>query len=449
MKIQLVKNFLKRAILLIAPFLFIACESDNGEIGRGTIIGLPPGVDSVHVRVLSFTQDVDSVLVGLDYSTQLSLGGYAGSRLVGSMEDNFVGTATAGIVTEVIPTQLNMDFGTNPIVDSVKLYLRYNGIYGDSTKTMGLEVYELAESLSRDSLFYSSFKPVLGQKIGEVLNFKPQPNTPVKDGSATLSPTLIVPMDVAYFQSTFADVGDGSNPDFGDFDSFIEYFKGIHIKTTVTDGSILYFNLATSSSKIVISYHNDSDTTEVVVNFMQDKSSIPIAISVFSQDYSNAVFDINNPDSLGLGAMTTYTQAMGGVATVVKLPEILNILEDGSVINRAFLEVPVQRGIVSGLPPSGRMEIREMTSDGPGPTVRDFNFDTRQTGDGSLRLGEFRDNKYVFELTEHIFEVLNNHQNPNLAIVPVSKGTTANRTILKGGNDPLDPIKLIIYYTKP
>lgn len=449
MKIIFGKSFLKRAILVIAPFLFIACETDNGEIGRDTIIGLPANVDSAHIRVVSFTQEVDSVLVALDYSTQLALGGYIGSRLVGGIDDNFVGAATAGIVTEVIPTQLNMNFGDNPVVDSVKLYLRYNGIYGDSSKPMGIEIFQLDEGLSRDSTFHSGYQPVDGQKLGELLNFNPRPNSATKIGAITLGPTLVIPLEIPFFQNNIADLATGSNPDFEDFDSFIEFFKGIHIKSSVSDGSILYFNLASNTSEIIISYHNDTDTSEVVLDFSQDKSSAPISFSIFSQDYSNAVSEITNPDSTGLGEMTTYAQAMGGVATVVKLPDVLSRIEAGSVINRAFLEVPVQRGLASSLPPSSNMEMRIMTSKGPEATIRDFNFDLRQTGDGALRLGEFRDNRYVFELTEHIFEVINDQENPNVAIVPVSKGTTANRTILKGGNDPLDPIKLIIYYTKP
>lgn len=439
----------KRAILLIAPFLFMACESENGEIGRDTIIGLPAGVDSIHLNVVSFTQDVDSVLVALPYASQASIGGYIGSRLVGSLDDNFAGKSTAGFVTEVIPTQLNMNFGDNPIVDSVRLKLRYNGLYGDTTKFMGLEIYELTETLSRDSSFYSSYQPVAGSKIGELLNFQPRPRTNVMVDGELSNAVLVIPMDVSYFQSTFADIGDGTNENFADFDSFIEYFKGIYVKTITDDGSIIYFNLSNSTSEILVNYHNDSDTTEIVLNFAQNKSSLPISFSLFSQDYSNAVFNVQNPDSTGLGASTSYVQGMGGVATVIKIPQILSALEEGVIINRAFLEVPVQRGIVSGLPPSSRLEMRIMTEEGPSATIRDFNFDTRQTGDGAIRFGTFRDNRFLFELTEHIFEVLNDNDNPNIAIVPVSKGTTANRTILKGGNDPVDPIKLIIYYTKP
>lgn len=444
-------KLIKRAIIAImAPFLFIGCESDNGEIGRDTIIGLPPGLDSIHVSVISYTQAIDSVLVALPYSSQLVLGGYIGSRLVGNLSDNFVGEANAGFVAQMIPAQLNTDFGSNPKIDSVRLYLRYSGLYGDSSKLMSLEVHELGEDLDRDTSFYSSFSPVLNSKIGEILDFKPKPNTNVSVDGTLITPTLFIDLDTTYFKDNFVDVADGSNENFSDFDKFIEYFKGIHVKTTTTDGSVLYFNLNSTNSRVVISYHNDSDTSEAILNFAQDKSSVPMHFSVFSQDYTNAVFDPSNPDSTAPGEMTTYTQAMGGAATVFKLPELQELIDQkGIVINRAFMEVPVQRGIASGLSPSTKLEIREMTSSGPGTTVRDFDFDGNQTGDGGLRLGVLRNSRYLFEITEHVFEVINSGENPNLVILPVNKGTTANRTILKGGNDPLDALKLIVYYTKP
>lgn len=449
MKIQFGKLLKKRAILIIAPFLFLGCETDNGNIGEGTIIGLPLDADSMHLRIVSFTQKVDSVIVALNYSNQASIGGYIGNRIVGTMEYDFIGSAEASIVTQVVPVQLNMDFGDNPVVDSVKMFLRFNGQYGDTNKAMDLEVLEITESLSRDSSYFSSFKPVTGQKVGELLAYEPRPKSRVTNGSVIISPSVIIPLDNNYFQTKIADIADGSNSNLADFDDFIEYLKGFQIKAVKGDGSMLYFNLSNATSRIVISYHNDSDTNEAVLNFAQDKSSLPISFSVFSQNYDNVVNAISNPDTNSPGEMTTYVQAMGGVATVFKIPDVLNSLEEGAVINRAFLEVPVQRGIMSGLPPAGALEIRVMTSKGPSSTIRDFYFDSRQTGDGTLRLGELRNNRYIFELTEHIFEVINEDRSPNLAIVPVSKGTTATRTILKGGNDPMDPIKLIVYYTKP
>ncbi len=442
-------KIMKRAIILMAPFLFIACEKDNGEIGFEQVIGGLSGLNDTTLSVVSFTQNIDSVLVAVDYNSQLQLGGYIGSRLAGARVDANFGRAEAGIVSQMILNQVNPDFGDGSVVDSVKLFLRYSGSYGDTTKAMSLEVYELDEDLDRDTSYYSSYRPVLGTKIGEKLDFLPRPNSNITiDDTVLIAPTLVMDMSTSYFQQKFADVGDGSFSSFSDNEEFLDYFKGIHIKAASEDGSILYFNLNSLNSRLLIYYHNTEDTSQIALNFAQDRATVPMGFSIFSQDYTTypTVFNLSMQDSVN-GEMTTYIQSMGGVATILKFPGFASLQSQKDiVINRAFIEVPVQRG-VSGPSPSNNLELRKMSGNAPGSLTDDFTFGTAG-GDGRLRLGELRTNKYVFEVTQHLFDAINNGKSPNLAVVPLNKGTTANQTILKGGSDPVEPIRLIVYYTK-
>ncbi|MGB0177886.1 MAG: DUF4270 domain-containing protein, partial [Owenweeksia sp.] len=424
---------------------------DNGEIGFEQVIGGLSGLNDTTLSVVSFTQNVDSVLVAVNYTSQLQLGGYIGSRLAGSRVDASFGRAEAGIVSQMILNQVNPDFGASPVVDSVKLFLRYSGYYGDTTKPMSLEVYELSEDLSRDTSYYSSYSPSDGAKIGEKLSFMPRPNSNVTvEDSILISPTLVMDMDAAYFQQKFADVGNGSFQSFSDNENFLDYFKGIHVKAASEDGSILYFNLNSVNSRLIIYYHNSSSSSsQVSLNFAQDRATVPIGFSIFDQDYSTypAAFNLSMQDSVN-GEMSTYVQSMGGVATILKFPGFDDLkAQKNIVINRAFIEVPVQRGVSSGPAPSNNLELRKMTSNGPGLITDDFAFG-QAGGDGKLRLGELRANKYIFEITQHLFDAINKGKSPNLAVVPLNKGTTANQTILKGGNDPVEPIRLTVYYTK-
>ncbi|HAD96361.1 MAG TPA: hypothetical protein DCG19_03085 [Cryomorphaceae bacterium] len=401
-------NFLmKRAIILMAPFLFIACEKDNGEIGLDQVIGgLPDNLIDTSLSVLSFTQSVDSVLVAVNYDSQRQIGGYTGSRLAGARIDADFGRAEAGFVSQMILNQVNPDFGSNPVVDSVKLYLNFSGSYGDTTRSMSLEVYELAQDLDRDTSYYSSFKPVDGLKIGEKLNFMPRPNSAITvDDTVEITPTLVLDMDKAYFQQKFADVGNGAFPSLATNEDFVQYFKGIHVKAASEDGSILYFNLNSVNSKLLIYYSNDSGDDRIALNFAQDRSTVPMSFSIFSQNYSSypTVFNLASQDSVN-GEMTTYVQSMGGVATVLKFPDFEDLnSQDDIVINRAFIEIPIQRGVSSGPAPSGNLQLRKMTSDGPGSLIDDFIFG-QAGGDGKLRVGELRSNKYVFEVTQHLFD---------------------------------------------
>jgi hypothetical protein len=139
---------------------------------------------------------------------------------------------------------------------------------------------------------------------------------------------------------------------------------------------------------------------------------------------------------------------MGGVATALKFnPAKLDSLsKEGIVINRALLEVSTAIGTGEAVPASNRLEIRELLGKGLGGRSIDFQDDR---GGGELRLGVFRDNRYTFDLTQEIFDNLNTAQFRTLALVPSSRTTSANRTILQGGSSPLQKAKLIVYYTQP
>jgi len=448
------KAHIKRAVILImAPFLFIACEKSQGS-GLGSdqpFVGDPAGVDSLKLPVITYSRNVDSVLVALTYNEQVILaGGYRGNRLAGRYIDSYFGEAEASIVSQLVLSQVNADFGDNPVVDSVNLILRHTGFYGDTTEAMSFEVYELAEGLSDDSNFYSSYKPQLGNMLGELDGFLPRPNSVINYGGEELAPALKIPLDINYFQQNFADVGNGSFPDFSTNADFIEYFKGIVIKATDnSDGSILYFSLENAVSRIAIHFRNDTDTSSLNLTFSQSLSRAPIGFSIFNQDYSSSAFDLQNQNSQ-TGELTTYIQSMGGVTTVINIPDLDTIVGKGWVINRAFLELYTQRGTGSGLSPNSRVEPREMDESGMsiGSRIRDF-VSGSGLGNGTIRLGQLRNNKYIFDISRYVFSVVNGDERKDLMIIPTSFSTTANRTILRGGSDPVEPAELIIYYTKP
>ncbi|MDZ7845290.1 MAG: DUF4270 family protein [Owenweeksia sp.] len=93
------------------------------------------------------------------------------------------------------------------------------------------------------SHFYFNFKPQLGQTISLPNSRVPRPNSLAMTSGELTLPTLEVPLDPAFFQQNFADKGDGNFAPFSSQDNFIDYFKGIYVTTTNTDGAILYFDL--------------------------------------------------------------------------------------------------------------------------------------------------------------------------------------------------------------
>jgi len=438
----------KRAILAMAPLFFIAaCEKPTDDLGFQQIIGGNTEADSMHINLVSWTAPVDSIVVALDYSTQVTLGGYNSVRLLGHSESNYFGVEKARIVSQMIPNELNVDFGNNPVVDSVNLYLRLTEAYGDTSKTMDFAVYELSQAFDEDSLYYSNYQPTLANEIGRLNAYQPQPKTN-SQFEGELAPALLrIPMDAAYFQSKFADVANGTADEFSSFAKFMEYFKGVQIEAE-SGGCILYTNLASAYTGLRIYYHNDEDTSYAELNFDQDKSIKPINFSTFEQDYTGSPLETLAQDSVN-GEAETYTQAMAGVCTALRFDshKIDSLVNEGLVINKAEVEIFTAQGSTEPVAPSPKMELRLLEGKSLGDRIIDFQTDGG--GGGTLSRGILRNNKYVIDLTRHLFEVLNSKENPTLALVPTTRTTAANRTILRGGSGLSERATVIVYYTKP
>ncbi len=447
----------------MAPFIFVACEKPTGALGYSQVIKSAADVEvMVFDSIINYTQALDSLLVGA-YETQASLGGYTGNKLVGSMTDGHFGRNQASFVSQMSLSDIDADFGSNAIIDSVSLYLSYTGSYGDTAQQISLEVYELgaalrpngvikdADGVIADSAFYSNYVAVSGELLG-TSQFIPRPNTPIRVENVHTDPALKIALDTAYFQRNFANVGDGNFPSFSTNEEFRKYFNGIQVKATNVSGAILYFNLNSVNTKLVMYFHNDEDSTaqSVTLNCRQTSSDLPIGFNIFENDYSGGYsvdFDINNIDVIN-GEALTYIQAMGGLVSVFEIPNIKYLADSAILINKAELVLAKERGTGLGSAPPPVMEIREYTDAGPTSLIADFTPGKRLSGNGSFRGSEVRDGEYVFNITRYIFQIVNGDVPQKLAIVPVAKSTAANRVILQGGAGN-SPISLKIYYTKP
>lgn len=440
-------TFLRRALIIVAPLFFLSCEKATDDLGFEQIIGGVVEADSLHLNLVTWTAPVDSILVALEYNSQLALGGYNPVRLLGRTESSLFGVEKAHLMSQIIPNELDLDFGENPKVDSVYFYLRITSAYGDTSSSMNLVVNVLEDDFSQDSTYFSNYSPALGAEIGRLDNYMPAPESTTRF-EGDLGPALIrIPMDTAYFQKKFADIANGSADEFSSFSNFIEYFKGIQISAE-TGKCILYTNLASNFGGIRVHYHNSTDTSFAELNLDQDKSLKPINFSTFEQDYSGSPLEIMAQDSVN-GEPQTYVQAMGGVCTALKFdPSKINaLLDQGLVINRA--EVEIYTMPVNGEPvaPGSAMELRLLDGRAIGNRISDFSTDGG--GGGGLERGLLRNNKYVIDIRRHLFEVLNSGENPTLALIPRTRTTAANRTVLRGGEELMERAKVIVYYTKP
>ena len=458
-------DFLKKtAILAMASFLFIGCEKPNDKLGFNQVIDGVPGAGVViYDSLIAYTHDLDSILVGLSQEGQEALGGYSGNKLVGSMTNGHFGRSEASVVSELALSETNIQFGTTPFIDEAFLYLQYNGLYGDSLKPMSFEVYELSEKLLPngvfldnegvvvDSAFYSDYEPVLGNKIGELTNVMPRPNTSATVNGEVLEAGLKIPLDTNFIRTRFIEA---PAEVYNNNQNFKNHFKGFYIKTTTIDGSILYFTLTGDASGLYLYFHESGDTAyskSVTFNFLQSNDPQPVNFNLFNQDYSGAYpvsFNLQSIDEVG-GEDVTYVQSMGGVYTVFSIPGLDTLANKGYMVNQAVLEVYKAQGTGSGLLPHSRLEIRKFDKDTLGGTIKDFSVGSTLTGGGGFVSEPYRAGMYSFDITRYVFEIANGAESGMLAIAPYLKSTVANGVILSGGAGSQKPMKLKLYLTKP
>lgn len=263
--------------------------------------------------------------------------------ILGSYNDPKFGQLTASFYTQIRLSGLNPNIGDpNTIaIDSFVLAMAYVGYYGDLSP-QAFEVYELNESLSIDSTYYSfTSKSTKSQNLVKLGlgTITPTPNTNSVVGSDTVSPQLRIPLDTNLARNFINEAGNGSGT-FATDEAFQSYFKGIKVKTNNPtqasgSGTILYLDLNNSASKITIYFRQDG--LSKTLDFFINKTCADFT----HVDIQNTGKPIQNvlQDSTK-GNVEFYAQAFKHRA-VIKIPG-LNKLSEKIVVHRADLTLPIQ-----------------------------------------------------------------------------------------------------------
>ena len=326
---------MKALPLLLISLLFLhACKKDPDKIGADIIPeSAKPGLaytDSITISAHSIL--VDSVRT--DATTH---------NLFGSMTDPVFGRTDASFYTQFRLSLVNPDFGENPVLDSMILTLEYAGYYGDTLTPQTMRVYEIADQLYLDSVYYSeSYISDYGFDYADY-TFTPGP-AKIEVGEDTLK-SQVFRLDLTRISNELgnkilaADSNTLSNNVF-----FTEYFKGLYFKPdpVYADGSISYFDLLADTSRLTLYYH-DADTSHSYDLLIND---ISVRVNDFKHDYNMAsqgfIDQVINEDT-SLGREILYLQSMGGVRSKLRFPHLREMNDMGNIlVNEARLIIPVE-----------------------------------------------------------------------------------------------------------
>lgn len=438
-------NIRKAAVLSVLFLIVLISCKKNGE--------LYPEFNNENLSIhFTDTLNIVTTLVKDDSISTLS----AGANLLGIYNDSVFGPASASFYTEITLNGSNVNFGTNPLIDSVVLSMKYvssNSLYGSIITPQTVDVYRLDENLSKsdyysnESLSYSSYSTPLGS-----LTFTPNMSNTVQviqNGDTTMQdPHERIRLSDAFGQDIL-NVGAGINT-IADNTELLSLVKGLYItpSTTVSattlapsEGSILYFDMNSPLSTFTIFYRNDAGNEKSYSFLINSESK---KFNHFEHNYTNTEIG-KQLNGLSHDSTLTYVQAMGGVKTKLMIPNLKNLSKDGKIIvNKAELVFNVS-DVGNNLAAIEKLALTGINAEGQAVFLIDY-FEGADYFGGKY---DETSKTYTFNISRHIQDLINNNTaDYGMYLVATSSSITANRSVINSFKHPSKNIKLNITYSK-
>ena len=368
-----------------------------------------------------------------------------GMVMLGSEVDPVFGTTTDGFYSQLRLSNNNLNFGNNPICDSIVFSMDYAGFYGDSTGTQHLKVFELDEGFVTDTPYYSN--SVLALKSPAI--FDEDVTFNLKD-SITLfgkktKPHLRLNLDKAFGTKILDKSG---SAELVDNEAFLKFIKGLRVianKDIMSgDGGIASINLLSALSSVTLYYHNDDDTTYEVflINENCDRFTTFNHHSFYNanMEFTNQV--VNGDTSLG--QQEFYLQGMASTRAYIRIRDIDSLAKEEPIAVQ-LAELIFSVSSTSAMPEEPK-SISLIGINSAGKNV----FLQESDGGRSNFGGRYDDVKkqYVFNITRTVQDMFLGKSGIKAFRVVISgEVVTPNRVILKGA-DASQGTRLRIYYTK-
>jgi hypothetical protein len=371
---------------------------------------------------------------------------------VGSYMDDRFGLVATGTATQ-LRLSLNNVGPADPsmVCDSLILSLAFaatNPVYGE-LDPQRISVFRLTEDLTTDSIYYSNRQPAndgIDLVQGAPALFTPSPTAgPVINGD-TLDPQLRIPLDPALGNELLAQWG---QPTMVDNTSFLAYFKGLYAVAdnpgqAPLQGGVWRFNLLSGASKMTLYYHNGAGTS-TAFDFVIGTSSARYTAVRFDRSLASVPGLTETLVDTTLGQNATYIQALGGMRTEVRFPNLGQYAGSSlHALAKAELVVPVAADFhPTYLPPDQLFAFRK--SD----TGSDLLVPDQIAGQGDVGgLYDATNKEYRLNLTRWVQGVLNGtYANTGLSLVSGSNGVSVNRAVLNGPAATSTPMKLVLTFT--
>lgn len=431
-------------LISLLSFAIFSCTKEITPIGKGL-------VDPLDLLSMGYTDSVKIVAYSIPddsiYTHNLTVNNTQYIQ-VGSMYDPVFGKTTANFYSQVLLSEANTTFGTNPVFDSAFLYLPYYKAYGDTLSNMTLRVYNLSENIvdSINSFSYStvSYDP---DPIGQI-TFQPRPHDSVYFNGIKQAATLRIPISKK-FGDAILSITDTAylNSNTG----FIQKIKGICIisepQNTVGKGAIVSFKMPVDYFKLQLNYHNAGDTAKAYILNIAPTGSKFQNYNHYGHAEAIPMLRQQLQGDTTLGQQYLFAQGLGGIKIKIRFPYLSKWADKGKIVINDAQLILGNASVSTMFPNPPYLDLRGIGENGSTSplTIVDENEGSGYF-DGSY---DKTTNTYRFRISRYIQKILSGtiRDNGFHLIVPASTINGA-RLILNGTSSPQPDLKLYIRYTK-
>ncbi|MES2619890.1 MAG: DUF4270 family protein [Bacteroidota bacterium] len=387
------------------------------------------GKDTLHTKVFS------------EFELPLASNGIS-NGVLGTLTDPNFGTTYAGFYAQCQLTSNNIYFGEAPILDSAVLTLKYNGLYGKSDQPVNITVFELAESLTASTTYYTNTAfQVSVPALGQVPSFVP--NT--TDSIVAVNGTFPAHIRVKLSDSFGSKILTADTSTLRDNASFLNLFKGLYVTTSssASGNGLTYINLSSSISGITLFYRNNTadslfytlPVSGVTVNHIDNiYAGTPVNTSVSSPNAN--------------GEEKLYLQAGAGAKGKIFITD-LDSLPKNIAINKAELVLSQSASDTSYAAPLV-LELFRINDVGTAEALEDDAY----SGFGGVRVAETVNgvtiNRYRFNLRRYFQKLLQGvyHNNGFYLQTYIPNANSERVVIANSAIDENYKLTLVVTYTK-
>ena len=427
------KKIIYCTLVLLTCIFLTSCKNQSSEIGLDLIddhMGTD-FTDTITLQAYSFLEDTIN-------TTNMS------ANILGHISDPVFGNSEAGIFTQIALAGAAVNFGSNPIIDSVVLTLQLSGYYGDTNSAVGIRVHTLTEDLNSEERYYQNSAVAYDPTPlnYSMTNYTLKPNTTVVVDTGVYNAHLRVRLSQQFGQALLNHQDDLNN-------NIQNYLKGLYIGAishTGNRGYMLITNLTSSLSGITLYYHNDSVQSMRYTLPCNDKC---VRFTQISHQYNASTSNdfvqevLQNQQSLGNKVL--YIQGGGGVKTRITFPYLEDAFEhigNRVVIHRAEL-------VITNMDPHEQFLIQpsNLSLQGIGKSDSGLRFlpddDYYTTSSYFGGIYDAKTHEYRFRITRYVQQLILDQNDWSNSVYLIVRGSAVRpHRLVFDGTDPASPTRL-------